>query len=249
MLNVWVYALASVLLVSIISLLGIFALSVNVEKLKKILFLLVSFSAGALLGDVFIHLLPHIIEEQNFSLFSSLYILLGIAVLLFVEKVVKWRHCHHPVTKDHVHSFAVMNLVGDSMHNLIDGLVIGASYLVSIPVGIATTVAIVLHEIPQEIGDFGVLIHGGFTKTKALFLNFLTALAAVVGTLFALIINSYTENIIDFFVPLAAGGFIYIAAADLIPEMHKEVKLKTSIPQFLFFILGIGVMCLMLLIE
>ncbi len=247
--EVWLYSLGSVVVVSLISLVGIFTLSIKIEKLRKILIYMISFAAGALLGDAFIHLLPSVIEEHGFGLNISIYVLVGIGVMFVVEKVIHWRHCHHPTCDDHPHPFALMNLFGDGVHNFIDGLVIGAAYLVSIPVGVATTIAVVLHEIPQEIGDFGVLIHGGFSKAKALMLNFATALTSVLGVVVALLISSYVENLTMFLIPFAAGGFIYIASADLIPEMHKTVKISRSLLQFLFFTLGIGVMFLILLVE
>ncbi|MFC1615840.1 ZIP family metal transporter [Patescibacteria group bacterium] len=244
---VWIYSLGSVALISLASLIGVFTLSIKTKKLQKILIYMISFSAGALLGDAFIHLLPEIVAETGFTLKISLYILIGIAFSFIVEKVIHWRHCHRPTTDDHPHPIALMNLFGDAVHNFIDGLIIGAAYLVSIPVGVATTLAVVLHEIPQEIGDFGILLHGGFSKKKALFLNFLIALTSVVGVVLALILSSYVENITNFLLPFAAGSFIYIASADLIPELHKEVKISRSLWQFLLFILGIVLMLLILL--
>ncbi len=247
MFGVWAYTLLSVSIVSVISLVGVFALSIKTEILKKVLLYLVSFSAGALFGDAFIHLLPEAVREDGFGINVSLSILSGIVVFFILEKFIHWHHYHDPNSKAHVHSFAITNLLGDSLHNFIDGLIIGVSYLVSIPVGVATTIAVVLHEIPQEIGDFGVLIHGGFTKTKALFFNFLTALMAVLGAVVALIIGSQTASITTILVPFAAGGFIYVAGTDLIPEMHKEVKIKKSFFQLLFFLFGIGIMAALLL--
>ncbi|MCX6814454.1 MAG: ZIP family metal transporter [Candidatus Aenigmarchaeota archaeon] len=182
MLETWLYSLASVIIVSLISLIGVSTLALKDSTLRKILLYFVSFSAGALLGDAFIHLLPDAVES-GFTVQISLAILFGILFSFVVEKVVHWRHCHMPVSKDHPHTFAYMNLFGDGVHNFIDGLIIGASYIASIPVGIATTLAVIFHEIPQEIGDFGVLLHGGFGKRKALFMNFLTALTAVLGLL------------------------------------------------------------------
>lgn len=247
--EVWLYALGSVAIVSVVSLVGILTLSIKIEKLRKILIYMISFAAGALLGGAFLHLLPHVVSEHGFGLNISIYLLIGIGTMFVVEKVIHWRHCHIPTTDDHPHPYALMNLFGDGVHNFIDGLIIGAAYLVSIPVGVATTIAVVLHEIPQEIGDFGVLIHGGFSKAKALMLNFATALTAVLGVVVALLIGSYVENLTIFLIPFAAGGFIYIASADLIPEMHKTVKISRSLLQFLFFTLGIGVMFLVLLVE
>jgi zinc and cadmium transporter len=142
-----------------------------------------------------------------------------------------------------------MNLFGDSVHNFIDGIIIGSAYLVSFPVGLATTIAVILHEIPQEISDFGVLIYGGFSKNKAILYNFLTALTATAGAIIALILGTQVEGATKFFIPFAAGSFIYIAGADLIPELHKESNTLTSVIQFLFLLLGIGVMLLLLLID
>ena len=135
------------------------------------------------------------------------------------------------------------------VHNLIDGLIIGASYLVSIPVGIATTLAVVLHEIPQEIGDFGVLIHGGFSRKKALLMNFLTALTAVLGVLIAFVLSRYVGDMVSVLIPFAAGTFIYVAGSDLIPELHKENSLAHTIPQIVFFLLGIAIMSSLLFLE
>ena len=143
-----------------------------------------------------------------------------------------------------------MNLFGEALHNFIDGLIIGASYLVSVPAGVATTLAVALHEIPQEIGDFGVLIHGGFSKGKALMLNFLSALTAVLGVIVALALSGMIESISLILVPIAAGGFIYIAGSDLIPELHKHSeKFGESLGHLIVFILGILVMGLLLLLE
>lgn len=138
-----------------------------------------------------------------------------------------------------------MNLIGDMFHNWLDGLIIWTAFLASPEIWIATTIAIVLHEIPQEIGDFGVLIHGGFSKKRALLLNFLTALTAFIGLGIAIILDAYVDNVSQYLIPLAAGLFIYIAAADLIPELHKETKIKQSLFQLGAFIIGIWIMLLL----
>ena len=247
--NIWLYSLASVFIVSVISLVGIITLPINVEKLRKLLIYLVSFAAGALLGDAFIHLLPEAAEE-GFGVPVSLYVLFGIGISFLIEKVVHWHHFHYPLDKGHIHPFAIMNLVGDLVHNFIDGTIIAASYMVNIPVGIATTIAVILHEIPQEISDFGVLLHGGFTKARALFYNFLTALTAVLGAVVVLIIGSSVENITTFLVPFTAGSFIYIAGSDLIPELHKgKFDWKSSLMQFAAIALGVLVMYALLFLE
>jgi len=246
--SVWLYSIVSVFIVSLIAIIGILGLAIKAEKLKKILIYLISFSAGALFGDAFIHLLPEI-SEGGFELSLSLYIILGILIFFSLEKFIHWRHCHMPLNKHHVHPFAYMNLFGDSLHNFIDGLIIAASYIVSIPAGIATTIAVILHEIPQEIGDFGVLLYAGFSKGKAIFLNFVTALTAVLGAVVALLLNNFVENIELPLVGLAIGGFLYIAGSDLIPELHKETRIGVSLMQIISFIIGVAVMALLLLLE
>lgn len=248
-LEVWAYTLGSVFIISIVSFVGLLTISMNPKQLKKILIYLVSFAAGALLGDAFIHLLPEIAEEHGFGLDVSIALLSGIVIFFILEKIIDWHHYHIPHSKEQVHPFAITNLIGDAFHNFIDGIIIGGSYLVSIPVGIATTVAVILHEIPQEIGDFGVLLQGGFAKSRALFFNFLTAVTAVAGAVLALLLSSRIENITVYLIPFAAGGFIYIAGTDLIPELHKEASARKSIYQLIAFLLGISVMFLLLLLE
>jgi zinc and cadmium transporter len=245
------YSIVSVLVVSLISFIGVFTLGIRIEKLRKVLIYLISFSAGALLGDAFIHLLPETFENFGFGLNVSIYVLIGIGVFFFLEKVIHWQHCHAGVLEEeHVHPFAYMNLLGDGLHNFLDGVIIAASYLISIPVGIATTIAVALHEIPQEIGDFGVLIHGGFSKGRALLLNFASALVAVLGAVVVFLVGDVVENIELILVPIAAGGFIYIAGSDLIPELHRHSdKLGRSILQFIAFVVGILVMVALLLLE
>jgi len=243
----WLYALASVILISLVSFMGLFTISIRLQTLKKVVLYLVSFSVGGLLGDAFIHLLPESLEISGANL--SLYILTGIIVSFMVEKFIHWRHCHVPTSKEHPHPFALMNLVGDSVHNFIDGLIIGASYIASIPVGIATTVAVIFHEIPQEIGDFGVLIHGGFSRKRALTMNFVTALTAVAGTVVALVAGAFVEGLQGFLMPFAIGSFIYIAGSDLIPELHRETSPKKSLLQLAAIALGIAMMYLRLFLE
>lgn len=252
MFDVYFYSIAAVLVVSLISLVGVFTLGIAHKSLRRFLIFLISFSAGALLGDAFIHLLPEIVEEYGFSSQISLLVLLGIALFFVLEKFIHWEHCHgHVLEEGHIHSFAYMNLIGDGFHNFLDGVIIASSFLINVPAGIATTIAVALHEIPQEIGDFGVLLHGGFSKGKALLINFASALMAVVGAIVALLIGGYIGNIELFLVPIAAGGFIYIAASDLIPELHKHSNGKAinSILQLVMFILGIVAMYLLLFLE
>jgi zinc and cadmium transporter len=246
---IWIYSLVSVFIVSLISLVGVFTLSIDHKKVYKYLIYLVSLSAGTLMGDAFIHLIPEAYASSENSVAVSLYILFGILIFFVLEKVIHWRHCHEEPCADHPHPFSYIILLGDSLHNFVDGMVIGASYLVSIPVGIATTIAVIFHEIPQEIGDFASLIYGGFSRKKALFLNFLSALTAVAGALLILSFDLKIEGLEGFLVPFAAGGFIYIAGTDLIPELHKHNEARKGVLQVLAFLAGIGLMLAILLVE
>ncbi|MBN2102307.1 MAG: ZIP family metal transporter [Candidatus Aenigmarchaeota archaeon] len=243
-----IYTLVSVIIISLVSLVGIFTFLFKKERMTDLLLFLVSFSAGSLLGGAFLHLLPETAAEFGFGVEIGAYAVSGMVLFFILEKFIHWRHCHIPTSSSHPHSFAYMNLVGDSLHNLIDGLVIGASYLVSIPLGVATSLAVLFHEIPQEMGDFGVLVHGGFKKKRALILNFLTALTAVIGAVIGIALGGSAENFIPFILPFTAGGFLYIAGSDLIPELHKECRVHRSLVQLIGIILGIAVMMTLLFI-
>jgi zinc and cadmium transporter len=234
------YILASILIVSVIAFVGVFTLYLRPKKLEKIIFGLVSFAAGALLGAAFLDLLPEAFERTGKPVF--LYTLIGIVIFYMLETFFHWyhrHHTHHHFKKHHVKPYTMLNLIGDGVHNFVDGMIIAASYLVSIPLGIVTTVAVILHEIPQELGDFGILVYGGIPRGKALFFNFLSALTAFLGALLVYFLGA-TEAIISFLVPFAAGGFTYIATADLLPELHRT-KPDKAVLQLVFFILGIAV--------
>ncbi|MDD5031738.1 MAG: ZIP family metal transporter [Patescibacteria group bacterium] len=243
--QIYLYTFLSVIIVSLLSFIGALSLALNPEKLKKITIFFVSLSAGTLLGDSFIHLLPEMVKEKNYSPSVWLWVLGGIIVFFILEKIVCWRHCHIPTSTEHPHHLGPMNLIGDGLHNFIDGLVIAGSFLISPPLGLATTLAIVAHEIPQEIGDFGVLIHAGYSRSKALFFNFSSGLLAIFGALVSLIIGPQTENFSAFIIPFTAGGFIYIATADLIPELKKESRLWQSLSQLISILLGLAIMLIL----
>ncbi|MBU0577116.1 ZIP family metal transporter [Patescibacteria group bacterium] len=247
--QVWLYTLVSVLIVSLVSLVGILIVILKQKSVKKFLLFMVSFAAGAMLGDVFVHLLPELIDGGHFNLMTSVYILCGILLFFVLEKIIHWRHCHHAAVKDHIHPLAFMNLVGDAVHNFIDGILIAGSFMLSIPVGIATTVAVILHEIPQEMGDFGVLLHSGMKAKKALMFNFLTALTAVLGALVILGLGIDDHDVVQVIIPFTIGGFLYIANADLIPELHKDVKVKNSVIQLISFLIGVAIMFLLLFLP
>jgi zinc and cadmium transporter len=233
------YILLATFIVSLISFVGVVTLALKEKILNKILLVLIGLSAGALMGGAFLHLLPEAVEASQ-DLNVYLFVLVGFILFFLIEKVLHWRHCHKG--ECHVHTFQYMNLVGDSIHNFLDGLIMAASFVVSIPLGITTTIAIATHEIPQEIGDFGVLLYGGFSKKKAIMMNFLIALTAVLGGVIGYFVSSRIENIVLFILPFAAGGFIYIAATDLVPEIRKELDMKKYMATLLVFIIGILIM-------
>lgn len=227
--------LASVLTVSLIALIGIVFIGLKENALKRVLMALIGFASGSLIGGAFLNLLPEAMAEIGEA--TCYYVVLGIVIFFVLEKFLYWRHCHE--TECPVHMFAYLNLIGDGIHNFIDGMIISATYLASVELGFTTTLMVVFHEIPQEIGDFGVLIYGGFSKRKALAYNFVSALAAVLGA----IVTYFLAGAVDFaplLVPFAAGGFIYIAATDLIPELHKKNTAGASVIQFFSLLLGIG---------
>ncbi len=244
-------AIISVIIVSLISLIGIIPLIFKKKLSSKTLLLLVSLSAGSLFGAAIIHLIPEATEKAGFTLNISIAVLIGIVTFFILEKLIHWHHAHHEFDEKHkpihghAYHLAPMNLIGDGIHNFIDGMIIAASYLVSVPLGIATTVSVALHEIPQEIADFGVLLYAGLSRFKALLFNLLSAGAAIVG---AILVLSFKNAVVfhKFMIPFAAGGFLYIAGANLVPELHKHCSLKQSFYHFLAMSAGI---CIMLALE
>lgn len=231
--------LISTFLVSIISLIGIVTLAIKEKLLQQIIFCLIGLSAGSLIGGAFLHILPEVLETTR-SISVFYYFILGIVIFFMMEKYFYWRHCHDGVCN--VHAFTYLNLVGDGLHNFIDGMVIAASFVVSVKLGVVTVLAVLLHEIPQELGDFGVLVYGGFSKKKALFFNFLSALTAMGGALLGYFLSGALPQLTQCILPLTAGGFTYIATSDLIPEMHKVSGRKRSALAFAAFLTGIALM-------
>lgn len=254
-------ALASVIAVSLVSLIGLLTISMDEARVRRMATVFISFAVGALLGDAFIHLIPEIFERRappSAALVSSLLVLSGMMIFFGVEKLL--RH-HHGVIHDHHHpqqlqepirrpELAAINILGDAIHNFIDGVVIGASYLASPALGLSTTFAVLLHEIPQEFGDFGILIHSGLGVRKAVLLNLASASVAIVGTAIALAAGAVAgEAITTSLLPITAGGFVYLAAADLIPELQHDRSLRALVVQTSLMTAGIGLMGLLTFIE
>lgn len=249
----WVYSLSSAAIVSLISLVGIVTIMVGVQRLDRVIPLLISLAVGGLFGDALVHLLPEAFEKSTSPALTSFYVILGILLFFALERFLHWHHHWHHEHRSHsanpVHPVAYINLVSDGVHNFLDGLIIGASYLVSVPLGMTTTLAVALHEIPQEQGDFGILVHAGFTPRRALLMNFLSAGLAFVGVAISLVVGLNINDYTVFMVPLTAGGFIYIAGSDLIPELHRERELSGSLAQFSMMVTAIGLMFLLLLLD
>lgn len=238
-----IYIVISTFAVSLLSLSGILFISFNKNYFEKLISLFVSLSVGTFLGGAFFHLIPESIEDLKSWNLSMGLVIGGILFFFLMERIIRWRHCHDGECS--VHAFAYLSLLGDGLHNFIDGISIAAAYLLDFNLGIATTTAVLLHELPQEIGDFGVIIYGGFSKRKALFFNFITALTAIIGGVGTFFFSKVVKSFVPLVPPIAAGGFLYIALSDLIPELHKKEKFRTFIFHFSITIFGILIMILL----
>lgn len=257
------YPFLSVLLISAISLVGALAVSVNERRLRGCVFVLVALATGALLGDAFIHLIPEAFEKNKSDISVSLFVVAGIFLFFLLEKALKWRHAHadEHVMEDAMrgaHAGALQEksrplgrliLASDGLHNFLDGVIIGVSFSVSAEIGIASTIAIILHEIPQELGDFGVLLHAGYSKGQALWYNFFSALFAVLGVIVVFALGERADAIVPWILPVAAGSFIYIANADLVPELQKQRGTRATVFQIASIALGILAMYVLVFFE
>ncbi len=234
MISDFIYITVSVALVSILSLVGILFL-LKRKNLPSIMPFMISFSAGTLLGVAFFDMLPELVSISDINS-SSIYIIAGFLFFFVLEKYIHWHHCHEENCK--IHPEGYLSLVGDSFHNFLDGAIISAAYLVNTNLGIVTTLGIIFHEIPQEIGDFFLLLHTGFSTLKALFWNFLVSLTSFLGA-FLVFFSLNTEFLRPMLIAISAGGFIYIATVDIIPKIQEETSIKKSLSQSLLFLLGI----------
>jgi len=236
--------LISTTVISLISLIGIVTLVFKKDFLKKILIITVAFAAGTMLGAAFFDVLPEAIEIAGTNTFF--YVLVGILIFFILERYIHWHHCHH-LHENHkkIEPYVYLNLIGDCIHNFIDGTIIAASFLTNLQLGIISTIAIASHEIPQEIGDFAIMIKGGLKPKKGLLYNLLSALLCVIGGLTTLFFISISQSVKPILLSIAGGGFIYLSLVDIVPDLHKEIKTQTIIIEGFSLIMGILTMFLL----
>ncbi len=254
--------------ISLLSLIGVFMISLKEKTLDKLLFILVAFATGTILATALFDLIPeslHHLEELNVGgagiveSFMFAIVILGFVIFFVLERFIYWFHGHAHEKDDQlvcydtltegldnivdkgkkIKNFALLNLIGDGLHNFLDGIIIMVAFLSGIGNGIIVTLAVLFHELPQEIGDFGILLYGGFTKKKALLFNFLSALVALLGGLIAFFLSAQVDLFNFFFLAFSGGGFLYLASTELMPELLKEKNLKRSIIQTLVFLCGV----------
>lgn len=238
----------SVGLVSLVSLVGIMTLVLNHKVLHSIIPYLISFSAGALLGDTFLHILPELAESGELTSSIGMIFLAGILLFFGLEKFLHWHHSH-TTHDEEIHSMVYMTMMGDTLHNFLDGILIAASFMTSWELGVAASVAVILHEIPQELGNFGVLVHGGWSNSKALFWNFVSALAAFLGAGLVFILQKDLLPHLSWLVAFAGANFLYLALSDILPELHKEHRTSVSVIHIVTMFLGMVAMYAMLFLE
>ncbi|MBX9765408.1 ZIP family metal transporter [Patescibacteria group bacterium] len=251
------YIFLSIAAVSLVSFVGVAVFSLRESAMKKVLFVLIGLAAGTMLGDAVIHLIPEALHEIEDERVFGLTLLSGIVSFFILEKYLRWHHAHHGAEEEHEEEearnhprhLAPMVLVADGIHNLVDGAIIAASFLVSPIVGFTTAIAVFLHEIPQEIADYALLIHSGLSRTKALLYNFGSGLIAFLGAGIVLVFHDVFEATGALIAAFTAGAFIYIAATDLIPELHKTTDKKRRAIELASFIIGILLMFLLTFLE
>jgi len=230
------WILGSGLAMAAIALVGGITLLLPDSTLKKLMLPLVSFAAGSLLGGAFFHMLPTAVEAEGDTLPVFAWLLAGFTLFFLLEQFLHWHHCHRAAAECR-QPLTYLILIGDGLHNFLGGLAVAGTFLVDIRLGITTWIAAALHEVPQELGDFGVLIHGGWSKRNALLFNFLSASTFLLGGLITYFASLRVD--VGFLVPLAAGNFLYIAAADLVPEVNRHFGWKQNLVHLLAFSGGV----------
>lgn len=240
--------LLAVSVVSIMSLIGIVTLFLGDKRLKKVIPYLISFSAGTLLGGTFLHILPDLAEDGALTSEVGAVFLGGFLLFFLLENWFHWHHSHSDHDEE-IHSVVYITQIGDTLHNFMDGMIIAASFLVDIQLGIAATVAVVLHEIPQELGNFAILVHGGWSRAKALTMNFLSALASFAGAGLVFIFQEDFSGQLTWIIAFAGANFLYLALSDIFPELQKENRRVASAMHILAMLIGMLTMGSMLFLE
>jgi zinc and cadmium transporter len=247
------YIFASIAAVSLVSFIGVAVFSLREAAMKKVLFVMIGLAAGTMIGDAIVHLIPEALEEIGDDRIFGLAVVTGIVAFFILEKYLRWHHAHHgpeeeheeEEARNHPRHLAPMVLIADGIHNLVDGAIIAASFLVSPVVGFTTAIAVFLHEIPQEIADYALLIHSGLSRTKALLYNFASGLLAFIGAGIVLLLHESFQAFGAIVAAFTAGAFIYIAATDLIPELHKTTDRTRRAIELISFLIGITLMFLL----
>ncbi len=237
--SILLWIILASLLMSLLSLIGLLTLFLSEKHLQKIILPLVALSSGALLGGGFLHMIPEAIDEGGNNLLIFLFVLAGFSLFFMLEQFISWHHCHLAPSR-HTKPVTYLILIADGVHNFIGGIAIAGAFLVDIRLGVVTWIIAAAHEIPQELGDFGILIHGGWSKSRALFFNFLSSLTMLIGAILTYFLSDFINVV--YLLPFAAGNFIYIAASDLIPEIKHNQDMKQNLLHFIFFLLGIGLL-------
>lgn len=240
------YVIGSTGIIALISLIGMVTLFFSRKSMTKIVSVLIAFAAGAMLGAAFLDLLPEAAEEGG-PVFTMTFV--GILVFFVMETYLYWYHCHAGHYHEHEHEKKVhpikpvgtLNLFGDSLHNFVDGMMVASSFLVSIPLGIVTAIGAAAHEIPQEIGDYTILLYSGYKRGKALILNFIVAITVVLGAVATYYLGHLFTSLPKYIIPFSAGGFIYMACTDLMADLKTEATAKKATLQLIALAIGIGI--------
>jgi zinc and cadmium transporter len=227
------------LLMSVIAMVGSITLVLRPETLDRLLLPLVAFAAGSLMGGAFFHMIPAALDAGRSSLSIGLVVVAGFTAFFILEQVLHWHHCHR-AQADCKQPLTYLILIGDGLHNFLGGLAIAGTFLIDIRLGITSWLAAAAHEVPQELGDFGVLVHGGWSRKKALLFNVVSGLTFLLGGLLAYGLSF--EMDVSWLIPFAAGNFLYIGASDLVPEVNKHEELKPNFVHVLAFVLGLALL-------
>jgi zinc and cadmium transporter len=233
------WILGAGLLMAALALVGALALTLGERALERLLQPLVAMAAGSMIGGALFHLLPESAEAFESELTPYVWAAIGFVLFMLLEQLLRWHHCHRAGCPQH-EPVGHLVLIADAIHNFTDGLVVGGAFVVDIGLGISTSIVTAAHELPQELGDFGVLLHAGWRKSRALLVNVLASLTFLLGGVLAYAASFRLD--VDFLIPLAAGNFLYIGASDLVPELQHRGRLGETLVQLAAFLFGLGLL-------